>query len=353
MSDTANTPETGLDGQGDNAPSDDISTDAFDRAPAPDDEADDAESPATGEDDGEEGDADGKDKPAAEDGEEVEYEGQKYKVPPALKDALLRQADYSRKTQDLAKERQALVEQQQTWESQREQSRAALPKEHAQVAVLQHQLADIDRRLDPEGDDLGGINWPAYRAQIEGLDASDPKRVQYHQRRDAYMALRDTRIDLGDQFEAVRKDLQTKEDARLSEQQEKATATLRQAQQETGRVLAAEVQGWNAEAASKTIEFAGTHLGIKPEEMAEAVDPRLWKALHELRLTRDENATLKKAQKQQLTAATHEKAQQAKPADKPNGGGGQARDPSSPRGDGLAMNEWMRRRNAQLEKKRA
>lgn len=352
MTDTANTPETGLDGQGETAPNDDISTEAFDRAPAPDDEADDPEASASGEEEGE-GDAADKDKPAEDDGEEVEYEGQKYKVPAALKDALLRQADYSRKTQDLAKERQTLAEERSTWESQREESRAALPKEHAQVAVLEHRLADIDRELDPNGKGLGAVDWEAYRAEVQNLPSDDPDRLKYARLRDAYMALRDSRIDLGDKFEAARKDLQTKEEARLSEQQEKAQASLRQAQQETGRVLAAEVQGWNAEAAAKVIEFAGTHLGIKPEEMAEAIDPRLWKALHELRLTRDENAALKKAQKQQQTAANHDKAQQAKPADKPNGGGAQARDPSSPRGDGLSMDEWMRRRTAQVAKKRA
>ena len=351
MSDTANTPETGLDGQGDNAPSDDISTEAFDRAPAPDDEADDTEAPPSGEDEGEAGDD--KDKPAEDDGEEVEYEGQKYKVPAALKDALLRQSDYSRKTQDLAKERQILAEERTTWESQREQSRAALPEEHAQVAVLQHQLADIDRQLDRNGKGLGGVDWDTFRDNVAGLPADDPERLRYARLRDAYMALRDSRIDLGDKLGAATKDLQTKEEARLSEQQEKATASLRQAQQETGQVLKAEVEGWNADAAAKVIEFAGTHLGIAPEEMSEAVDPRLWKALHGYRTALAKIATLEKAQKQQTTATNHAKAQESKPAATPRGNGGNARDPSTPRGDGLSTDEWMRRRAAQVAKKRA
>jgi len=41
--------------------------------------------------------------------EEVEYEGQLYEVPRPLKDALLRQADYTRKTMELADQRRALA----------------------------------------------------------------------------------------------------------------------------------------------------------------------------------------------------------------------------------------------------
>jgi hypothetical protein len=39
---------------------------------------------------------------------EVEYEGKTYCLPPELRDALLRQADYTRKTQEVAQARKAL-----------------------------------------------------------------------------------------------------------------------------------------------------------------------------------------------------------------------------------------------------
>lgn len=39
---------------------------------------------------------------------EVEYEGKKYQIPPELKDALLRQSDYTKKTMSLADERKAI-----------------------------------------------------------------------------------------------------------------------------------------------------------------------------------------------------------------------------------------------------
>ena len=40
-----------------------------------------------------------------DDTEEVDYEGKKYRVPKDIKDALLRQSDYTRKTQELAEHR--------------------------------------------------------------------------------------------------------------------------------------------------------------------------------------------------------------------------------------------------------
>ena len=43
-----------------------------------------------------------------DDGEEIEHEGRKYLVPAALKPLLLMQADYTRKTQEVAEQRRAV-----------------------------------------------------------------------------------------------------------------------------------------------------------------------------------------------------------------------------------------------------
>jgi hypothetical protein len=43
-----------------------------------------------------------------DDSEEVDYEGEKYKLPKKLKDALLRQQDYTQKTQQVAEQRRAI-----------------------------------------------------------------------------------------------------------------------------------------------------------------------------------------------------------------------------------------------------
>jgi hypothetical protein len=91
-------------------------------------------------------------------------------------------------------------------------------------------------------------------------------------------------------------------------------------------------------------------LGVQPEEIATATDPRLWKMAHEIMTSRAEIAALKSTRQQQQTAANHEKAQGTKPAATPKGAGAQPRDPSTPRGDGLSTSEWMRRRNAKFAK---
>lgn len=45
----------------------------------------------------------------AEDAEDIEYEGQTFRVPKVLKDAFLRNADYTQKTQEVAARRLSLI----------------------------------------------------------------------------------------------------------------------------------------------------------------------------------------------------------------------------------------------------
>lgn len=344
--------EAGVGGPGNAAPTDDIDTEAFDRAPAPEDDAD-PEPPKAAE-----GDADPADKPKdpAEDDDHVEVDrnGVKYRVPKALHGELLMQADYTRKTTELAERARSFETERTTWESQREQSRAALPAEHAKVAVLESQLSRIDAALDPKGDGLGGVDWQAYRTQVINLAPDDPDRIKYDQLRAQYMALRDSRIDLGDQVKAAKDDLQTKDAARLETQRQADEAEHAKRVEDTGKALVASIPGWSPDLARETAKFMVTDLGVTVEEVGEATDPRLWIMAHRLRTAEAEVKRLKTTKQQQDTAANHEKAQATTPAATPKGGGGaSARDPSTARGDELATKEWMRRRNAQMAKRAA
>jgi hypothetical protein len=179
---TATNPETGVAGQGDNAPSDDIDTEAFDRAPAPDDDASDTETAQAAEG-GEGGDEPDKPEPVADAEEflEVEHGGKKLRIPKDAEPLILMQRDYTQKTTEVAEQRRALEEEKTTWESQREESRAALPEEHARVAVLGHSLAAVDKQLET----FKAIDWDAWRNQVSGLPEDDPGRVKYEQYRDA------------------------------------------------------------------------------------------------------------------------------------------------------------------------
>lgn len=319
MSEAADQPaDAGVEGPG-AAQTDDIDTEAFDRVEAPEDEEE-PEASADGETE------DDPDKPKPEpddDSVEVEHEGQKLRVPKALKDAFLRHADYTHKTTELAQARRSLDEERTTWESQREQSRAALPEEHAQVAVLSHELSALDKRIEQ----FKTIDWDAWRIQVQGLDENDANRLKYAQYRDAYMAARDTRIDLVDRLDGAKADLQSKEATRLKEQQAAEEADLAKRREETGKALAAQVPGWNVEKATAVATFMATDLGMDAEEIGQATDPRLWKFIHTHLTEKAELAKLREALKQQQAANKNVKDQGARPAERPKGGGAAPRDP--------------------------
>lgn len=359
MTDTATNPETGVDGSGDAAPTDDIDTEAFDRAPAPEDAPEDAD-PAKAEADGEDGEPEAKpdaDKPADDDSEEVEVDGATHRIPKALKGAFMMQADYTAKTTKLSEDRRALESEQATWAAQREESRAALPEEHTRVAVLSHTLeqakAALEQPVDKAGLKLGQIDWIAFRQSAAG---DEEMTALYQDLRSRYDAARETVSDLSDQLGAAKTDLSTKEADRLKTQRETAQADLAKRQQETGQALAKDM-GWTkdqlAEGLPKIATFMASELGVTAEELAEATDHRVWRMAHRLMTAEARVATLEKATKQQDTAKNHEKAQQTKPVEGAKGSGGNARDPATARGDGLSTGEWMKRRNAQDAKRRS
>jgi hypothetical protein len=150
---------------------DDTDTSEFDRVEAPADEDDDT--PPAGDGDGEGGDGStGKDKPAAEDDEEeVELsDGRKVKAPKELALGYLRQADYTKKTQEVADERRTLETERAEIASQREQSITALPEEHRKIAIIEHQIATVgsslDTPIDAQGLTLRTVDWIGFRNAV-------------------------------------------------------------------------------------------------------------------------------------------------------------------------------------------
>jgi hypothetical protein len=81
---------------------------------------------------------------------EVEYEGKQYKLPPELKDAVLRQADYTRKTMEVAEARKAV-------ETEREQIQALATRsqEEFQAHVTFTQLDAAVKQYET-------IDWQAW-----------------------------------------------------------------------------------------------------------------------------------------------------------------------------------------------
>lgn len=104
---------------------------------------------------------------------EVEYEGETFKLPPKLRDALLRQQDYTRKTMDLGEQRKTLETERETFKATASQI-AQNFQAHVQLATLQTQIQELEHAdisyWSPEQIDAGNARLNALRNQAAGLD---------------------------------------------------------------------------------------------------------------------------------------------------------------------------------------
>ena len=206
---------------------------------------------------------------------DVEYEGAKYNLPPELKEALLRQQDYTTKTQEVATQRQALEQQQREFQQAAEMQARNL-QGHAQLASLQNQLAQYD-----------GFDWNGYIAA--NPEESQQAYVNYQQ-------LKDSAQTLGQQ-------LQQQESQALQQQRE-----LHDRQMEQGKAeLARDIPNWGTETAQK-ITTHGESYGFTSNEMSQIGDPRMVKVLHDAMMYRNS-----------LKQATAKPEVQAKPVSKVRG----------------------------------
>jgi hypothetical protein len=246
-----------------------------------------------------------------EDGDDtfdLQLDGQVHTLPAALKGAFLRQADYTRKTQELAHHRRALIAERQAVAAQAQAADNANGAQ-AQLAALDHQL-----------ESLQGVDWQAYAAQ-------DPQGAQGLWGRAQQMAQARAGLAQALAHHAERGELQAAREAAAK-------------MAETGRTLSREIDGWSPEVAAKLVDYAKA-FGVTHEELTQMADPRLWKVLHKAYqadcAARDESA-----------ASVQARAQSVRPAVTVSGsaaGSGGVRDE-------LATKEWMKRRNDQMRKGR-
>jgi len=227
--------------------------------------------------------------------EEVEYEGKKYALPPELKDAILRQADYTRKTQELAQTRQQA---EQTFAQQQ----ARIEAERANIQAVAR-LTALDDRLQQ----YAGVDW-------QSLSQTDPVRAQ--QEFFQYQQLKDSR----QQFVAQ---IQQHEGQRAMQEQQETARQL----QEANEALSREIKGWSPEYAQSLREVAKS-LGAKEEQLNGIREPWIVKALHAQKV-------LAEMTKKAGAAAP---AVAAKPVRTISGGNAKATvDP-----DKMSIEDWMR-----------
>lgn len=240
-----------------------------------------------------------------DDSEEIEYEGQKHRVPKALKDAFLRQADYTRKTQEVAQMRQDLAQRVQTVTQATEAEAAA-----------QRNLALIDAQLEQ----AKLIDWDQWFE-------SDPVAAQKEAFR--LQQLRDAKGGVNEQLSQARQ-------AREAEAQRISAERLQQGATE----LARDIPGWGPEKATALLDFGHKQYGFSHAELSSIDDPKLIKVLHDAFEHR-------KAASKQSVQRKAEAVTSVKPAAKVGG--------TSPPGkldDRVSTEAWMARRNAELAKRR-
>lgn len=173
---------------------------------------------------------------------DVEYEGKSYKVPPPLKDAILRQSDYTRKTQELADARKSADAIMQNVNKLYEMQQAS-QKQLGQLAAVDEQIAQYEK-----------VDWNTLTAQ----DATRAQQlfIQFQQAKDS------------------KAKLTTELQAAQSEQMKAAQAARAAKVEEGQKALARDIKGWNPEHGRKLMDFASSSYGFSTEELSNVIDPR-------------------------------------------------------------------------------
>lgn len=266
-------------------------------------------------------DGDAEEAEPEDDTEEVDLDGVKHRIPKALKGAFLMQADYTRKTQEIAEQRRELGERL----AQQSQVSEQIVQAKARVVMVEQQLAEYDT-----------IDWDGWEQRVSAFRAAG----QYDQAQEDALALQS----------ALRKHQALKE-ARAeagqyvqSAQQEASLVAARESARQAQESMAYLEQhniALTPDLAGKLITF-GTQYGYSPQELNQVTDARFIVAMHRL-MELEKGAKTNKAVQQGL------KAQSVQPAQKVRGANSA---PSGRLDDRASVDAWMKARQAQAARKR-
>ncbi|MGR9384908.1 hypothetical protein [Rhizobium leguminosarum] len=257
---------------------------------------------------GDESDEDGEQQPVEPELVDVEYEGKVHKLPPELKDALLRTADYTRKTQEVAEQRKAI-----------EAQKAEVDRAY-QTSQEVIEARAIIHNVDSQLKQYEGVNW-------QQLENEDPMAAMSHWRQ--FQQLKEQRGKVAQYLD--------KTQAEMSEQLAQETdKRLR----ETRAFAEKEIPGWTPDVDVKIVSFAEKDLGFTREQLRNSLSPAVYKTLHLAMIGAEaiKRTTTPPKQQQQATQPLTKLTARANP---PNAG----------LDDRLPQDEWLKRRNAQLAKK--
>jgi hypothetical protein len=185
-----------------------------------------------------------------DDFEEFEWDGKPIRGPKGLKDGVLRQADYTKKTQEVASKAKAL------------ESREAEINQRAEATE-----AELDARA--------GLR--SITSEIERLKEYDYAAYQRHHREDPMAA---------NELWTYKQDLASRKsefDGVLSKAKEERTAKAQQEiakrWQETGAYAKEKIPGWSQETAKKVLDYAEKE-GVPADFLERNMSPTLMRIMH-------------------------------------------------------------------------
>lgn len=257
---------------------------------------------------GDESEEDGEKQPVEPELVDVEYEGKVHKLPPELKDALLRTADYTRKTQEVAEQRKAI-----------EAQKAEVDRAY-QTSQEVIEARAIIHNVDSQLKQYEGVNW-------QQLENEDPMAAMSHWRQ--YQQLQQQRGQVAQYLDKTQADMSEQ----LAQETDKRL-------RETRAFAEKEIPGWTPDVDVKIVSFAEKDLGFTREQLRTSLSPAVYKTLHLAMIGAEaiKRTTTPPKQQQQAPQPLTKVTARANP---PNAG----------LDDRLPQDEWLKRRNAQLAKK--
>lgn len=218
-----------------------------------------------------------------DDTEEVEYEGKAYKLPKELKDAVLRQSDYTKKTQEVANLRRQ-VEDRQMFLQAKEQL----------ISVAANDLAEL-RALEKEAERFKSLDWTT-------LHQTDPAQAVGLMQRQ--QLLKDQIGELRGRLGGVAQQVQAATQQHIDRQWEMA---VQGARQRIGKFTSEDDKA----ALQQALELGFSHEEIKSKLADERLLIAVFKAAKWDALQRSKPAVTKKAVEARPMKATSRSAPQA------------------------------------------
>ena len=232
---------------------------------------------------------------------EVDYNDTKYNVPEELKDAFMRNKDYTQKTQTLADERRALETHQAEFQQAMQLQQSNL-EGYAQLASMSQQLQQYE-----------GVDWQAFTAEA-------PEEANQ-----AYIAFNELQRKAG----ALQNTLQQQQSEALQQQN-----AIRARQIEQGKAeLARDIPDWSADLAEQLVDY-GIKNGGDERSIRAVTEPWMIKTLRKAMLY-----------DKSLENATKPEPVKVKPVSKVRGKATATKNP-----DKMSTEEWLKWRNKQVHR---